>query len=112
MHVWQQGTGLSLLRNVMNHLPLIRKSLCKKELLHQAELVLASKPSHASSSELNLRLVEKNTKKKKLHQAELYIASMSARSSSALLNSHLARKAAHAKRLHLVQISSMKKINR
>ena len=109
MHVRQQGTGFSLLRNVMNHLPLIRKSLCKKELLHQAELVLASKPSHANSSELNLRLVEENTKKKKLHQAELYIASMSARSSSALLNSHLARKAAHAKRLHLAQISSMKK---
>ena len=64
MHVRQQGTGLSLLRNVMNHLPLIRKSLCKKELLHQAELVLASKPSHANSSKLNLRLVEENIKKK------------------------------------------------
>tara|TARA_Y100001968_G_scaffold111256_1_gene100734 strand:+ start:1688 stop:1969 length:282 start_codon:yes stop_codon:yes gene_type:complete len=91
----------------MNHLPLIRKSLCKKNLLHQAELVLASKPSNANSSELNLRLAEKNTKKKKLHQAELYIASKSARSSSALLNSHLARKASHAKRLHLAQIASM-----
>ena len=91
----------------MNHLPLIRKSLCKKDLLHQAELVLASKPSNTNSSELNLRLVEKNNKRKKLHQAELYIASKSARSSSALLNSHLAKKASHAKRLHLAQISSM-----
>ena len=93
----------------MNYLSLIRKSLCQKDLLHQAELALASKPSNANSSELNLRLAEENTKKKKLHQAELYIASMSARSSSALLNSHLARKAAHAKRLHLAQICSMRK---
>ena len=93
----------------MNNLLLIRKSLSKKDLLHQAELVLASKPSNTNSSELNLRLVEKNTKMKKRHQAELYIASKCARSSSSLLNSHLAKKTAHAKRLHLAQILSMKK---
>jgi len=54
----QQGTGLSLLVNVMNHLPLIRKSLNKKDLIHQADFVLASKPSHIKSTELNIRLIE------------------------------------------------------
>ena len=103
----QQGTGLSLLRNVMNHLALIRKSICKKASLHQAELALASKPSHTKSSELNIHLIERNAKRKNLHQAELYLASRSAKSSSALLNSRLAEKAAHTKRLHSARIISM-----
>ena len=100
----QQGTGLSLLRNVMNHLPLIKKSLCKKDLLHKAELVLAAKPSHVKSSELNSRLREQIAKAKKLHQAELLLASQSNGCSSAQLNCRLAVKTAQAKRLHSAQM--------
>ena len=105
----QQGTGLPLLRNVMNHLPLIRKSICRKDLLHQAQLILASKPSHQNSSELNSRLVEQNAKRKNLHQAELLLASKLRRISSAELNSRLAVKKAQAERLHSAQIISLTK---
>ena len=91
----------------MNHLPLIRKNLCKKELLHQAELILVSKPSQTKSTELNIRLLEQNAKRKMLHQAELILASKCGGGSSALLNSRLADKATHAKRLHSAQIFSM-----
>ena len=105
----QQGTGLSLLGNVMNQLPLIKKSICRKDLLHQAQLVLASKPSHENSSELNSRLVEQNAKRKNLHQAELLLASKSSRISSAELNSRLAFKKAQTKRLHSAQIISLTK---
>ena len=105
----QHGTGLPLLRNVMNHLPLIRKSLCKKDLLHQAELLLASRPSHTKSSELNSRLIGEIAKRKKLHQAELLLASKSGECSPAKLNSRLAVKAAQAKRLHSAQIISTRK---
>ncbi len=105
----RQGTGLPLLINVMNHLPLIRKSLCKKDLLHQAELLLASRPSHTKSSELNSRLIGEIAKRKKLHQAELLLASKSGGCSPAKLNSRLAFKAAQAKRLHSVQILSTRK---
>ncbi len=103
----QQGTGLPVQRNVMNHLPLIRKSLTKKDLRHQAALVLASKPSHSTSAELNIRFIKQNAKKRKLHQAELHLASKSGGTSSAILNSRLATKATHAKRLHSAQIISM-----
>ena len=105
----QQGTGLPLLRNVMNHLPLIKKSLCKKDLLHQAELVLVSKPSHTKPSVLNSRLIGQIAKKKKLHKAELLLASQSRRTSSAQLNCRLAIKASQAKRLHSAQIISITK---
>ena len=93
----------------MNHLPLIRKSLNKKESIHQAEMVLASKPSHSKTTELNIRLIEQKAKRKKLHQAELYLASQCSRTSSAELNSRLAKKRAHDKMLHLAQIISMTK---
>ena len=105
----QQGTGLPLLRNVMNHLPLIKKSLCKKDLLHQAELVLASKPSHVKSSELNSRLRGQIAKGKNLHQSELLLASRSGGCSSAQLNSRLAVKTAQAKRLHSAQMIAITK---
>ena len=100
----QQGTGLSLQRNVMNHLALIKKSLSKKDLLHQAELVLASKPCKEKSAELNIRLIEQKAKRKKLHQLELLLASKSSKTSSAFLNSRLAEKASHSKRLHSAQM--------
>ena len=103
----QQGTGLSLQRNVMNHLALIKKSLSKKDLLHQAELVLTSKPSQAKSAELNIRFIEQNAKRKKLHQSELHLASKSSKTSSAFLNSRLAKKEAHFKRLHSAQMITM-----
>ena len=105
----QQGTGLPLLRNVMNQLPLIRKSICRKDLLHQAELLLASKPSHRNSSELNSRLVEQKSKRKNLHQAELLLASKPSHKNSSELNSRLAFKKAQTKRLHSAQIISLTK---
>ncbi|ABX08529.1 Hypothetical protein P9211_05981 [Prochlorococcus marinus str. MIT 9211] len=106
----QQGTGLPLLRTAMNyHLALIRKALSKRELLHQAELVLASKPERCSSAELNSRLIAQNAKKKKLHQVELFLASKPERCSSAELNSRLAVKRAQAKRLHSAQMISLRK---
>jgi len=104
----QQGTGLPLLRNVMNHLPLIRKSICKKNSLHNAELFLSSRPSHSSSTELNIRLLKQKSKKKAIHQSELNIVSKGS-SSSSQLNSHLAKKREHEKRLHAAQIISIKK---
>ena len=89
----QYGTGLPLLRKVMNHLPLIRKSLCKKNSLHVAELFLSSRPSNSSPSELNIRLLKQKAKRKAIHQSELYLASK-CRTSSPQLNSHLAKKGA------------------
>tara|TARA_Y100001978_G_C23454719_1_gene319429 strand:+ start:297 stop:620 length:324 start_codon:yes stop_codon:yes gene_type:complete len=102
----QQGTGLPLLRNVMNHLPLIKKSLCKKNSLHNAEIFLSSRPSHSSPSELNIRLLKQKAKRKALHQSEINLASKGS-SSSSLLNTHLAKRREQAKRLHLAQITSM-----
>ena len=102
----QQGTGLPLLRNVMNHLPLIRKSICKKNSLRNAELFLSSRPSHSRPIELNIRLLKQKAKRKAIHQSELNLASKCS-SSSAQLNSHLAKKREHKKRLHLAQIISM-----
>jgi len=90
----------------MNHLPLIRKSLCKKNSLHNAELFLSSRPSHSSSSELNIRLLRKKAKRKALHQSELNLASKGS-SSSSLLNIHLAKRREQAKRLHSAQINSL-----
>tara|TARA_B100000700_G_scaffold158947_1_gene176144 strand:+ start:323 stop:601 length:279 start_codon:yes stop_codon:yes gene_type:complete len=90
----------------MNHLPLIRKGLCKKNSLHDAELFLSSRPSHTSPSELNIRLLKKKAKRKALHQSELNLASKGS-SISSLLNSHLAKRREQAKRLHSAQISSM-----
>ena len=104
----QHGTGLPLLRNVMNHLPLIKKNLCKKISLHKAELFLSSRPSHSSSTELNIRLLKQKAKEKAIHKSELDLASRC--SSSALqLNNHLAKKRDHHKRLHSAQITSMLK---
>tara|TARA_B100000214_G_scaffold345779_1_gene295924 strand:- start:15 stop:338 length:324 start_codon:yes stop_codon:yes gene_type:complete len=102
----QQGTGLPLLRNVMNHLPLIKKKLCKKNLLHNAELFLSSRPSCSSPKELNIRLLKQKAKRKAIHQSELNLASKSS-TSSLKLNSHLARKREHEQRLHSAQITSM-----
>ena len=102
----QHGTGLSVLRNVMNQLALIRKSLCKKNSLHNAELFFFSRPSHSSSTELNIRLLRQKAKKNAIHQSELNLASKSS-SSSSDLNSHLANKRDHEKRLHSAQIISM-----
>ena len=102
----QHGTGLSLLRNVMNQLPLIRKSLCKRNSLHNAELFFSSRPSHSSSRELNIRLLNQKSKKNAIHQSELNLASKSSSSSSAL-NSYLARKRDHEKRLHSAQLISI-----
>jgi len=90
----------------MNHLPLIRKSLCKKTSLHNAELFLSSRPSHSSSTELNIRLLEQKAKRKAIHQSELNLASKCSTSSSSL-NSHLARKKEREQRLHSAQIISM-----
>ena len=102
----QQGTGLPLLRNVMNHLPLIRKSICRKNSLHNAELFLSSRPSHSSPTELNIRLLKQKAKRKAIHQSELNLA-CKGRSISSQLNSHLAKKRDHEKRLHSAQIISM-----
>ena len=104
----QQGTGLPLLKNVMNHLPLIKKSLCKKKSLHNAELFLSSRPSHSSPIELNIRLLKQRAKRKAIHQSELNLAYKGS-SSSSQLNSHLAKKREHEKRLHFAQITSMLK---
>ncbi len=105
----QQGTGLPLLINVMSHLPLIKKSLCKKDLLRQAEFHMASRPSYAKSSQLNIRAIEQKNKRRKLHQAELFIASRPSHTKSAELNSRLAMKAAHVKRLRSAQMISITK---
>ncbi len=102
----QQGMGLPLLRNVMNQLPLIRKNLCKKNSLHDAELFLSSRPSHSSSKELNIRLLMQKAKRKAIHKSEINLASKSS-SSSKKLNSYLAKKREHAQRLHSAQITSM-----
>ena len=102
----QHGTGLPLLRNVMNHLPLIRKSICKKNSLHKAELFLSSRPSHSSPKELNVRYLRQKSKRKAIHQSELNLASKGT-SSSSQLNIHLAKKREHEKRLHLAQLISM-----
>ena len=102
----QHGTGLPLLRNVMNHLPLIRKSICKKNSLHKAELFLSSRPSHSSPKELNIRYLRQKSKRKAIHQSELNLASKGT-SSSSQLNIHLAKKREHEKRLHLAQLISM-----
>ena len=102
----QQGTGLPLLKHVMNHLPLIRKSLCKKSSLHNAELFLSSRPSHSSSTELNIWLLKQKAKRKAIHQSELNLASKCSASSSSL-NSHLARKKEREERLHSAQTISM-----
>ena len=102
----QHGTGLPLPRNVMNHLPLIRKSLCKKNSLHNAELFLSSRPSHSSPTDLNIRLLKQKAKRKAIHQSELNLASKGS-SSSSQLNRHLAKKRDHEKRLHSAQIISM-----
>tara|TARA_B100000700_G_scaffold329611_1_gene451975 strand:+ start:752 stop:1075 length:324 start_codon:yes stop_codon:yes gene_type:complete len=104
----QQGTGLPLPSNAMNHLPLIRKSLCKKNSLHNAELFLSSRPSRSNSRELNIRLLKQKAKRKALHQSELNLASKGSPISSKL-NSHLAKKRAHEKRLHSAQITSISK---
>ena len=106
----QHGTGLPLLRNVMNQLLLIRKSICKKNSLHNAELFLSSRPSHTSPIELNIRLLKKKAQRKLIHQSELNLASK-CRSISFQLNSHLAQKKEHEKRLHSAQIISMKRWN-
>ena len=104
----QQGTGLPLLTNVMNLLPLIRKNLCKKNSLHNAGVFLSSRPSHSSPRELNIRLLRQKAKRKAIHQSELNLASKSI-SSPTKLNCHLARKREHAQRLHSAQITSMLK---
>ena len=104
----QHGTGLSLRRNVMNQLSLIKKSLCKKNLLHNAELFFSSRPSHSSSTELNIRLLKQKAKRNAIHRSELNLASKSS-SSSSQLNSHLANKRDHEKRLHSAQIISIKR---
>ncbi len=91
----------------MNHLLLIRKNLKKKDLIHQAEFFLASKPISQQTTQLNIRLIEQKAKRKKLHQAELHIATQCSRTSSAELNSRLAKKRSHDKRLHFAQMISM-----
>tara|TARA_Y100001968_G_C19382695_1_gene731156 strand:- start:146 stop:466 length:321 start_codon:yes stop_codon:yes gene_type:complete len=103
----QQGTGLPLLRTVMNHLPLIRKNLRKKNSLHNAELFLSSRPSQSSSTELNIRLLKQKAKRKALHQSEMNLA-YKVSSSATELNSHLAKKREHEKRLHSAQILMIK----
>tara|TARA_B100000965_G_C18925726_1_gene470839 strand:+ start:159 stop:482 length:324 start_codon:yes stop_codon:yes gene_type:complete len=102
----QHGTGLSLLRNVMNQLSLIRKSLYKKNSLHNAELFFSSRPSHSNSKELNIRLLKLKAKRNAIHKSELNLASKSS-SSSSDLNSYLANKREHEKRLHSAQIISI-----
>ena len=91
----------------MNHLALIRKGHNKKDLIHKAELLLASKPSHTNPSELNIRLITQNKKRKNLHQAELQMATRCTKISSASLNGRLAANRAHERRLHAAQIISM-----
>ena len=91
----------------MNHLALIKKGQNKKDLIHKAELLLASKPSCTKPSDLNSRLIMQNKKRKNLHQAELNMATRCTRTSSAYLNSRLATKRAHERRLHEAQIISM-----
>ena len=91
----------------MNHLALIKKGRNKKDLIHQAEMILASKPSHTNPVELNIRLISQKTKRKTLHQAELNMATRCMKTSSASLNSRLAIKKAHERRLHAAQIISM-----
>ena len=89
MHDWATGNGVaSAKRKVMNHLPLIRKNLCMKKQLHDAELFLASRPSHSIPTELN-------------HTSKCS-------SSSTQLNSHLAKRV-HEIRLNSVQITSKTK---
>ena len=102
----QQGTGLPLLRNVMNQLVLIRKKICKKNSLHNAELFFSSRPSHSSSTELNIRLLKQKAKRKAIHQSELNLNSKVS-SNSIHLNKHLAKKREHEKRLHSAQIASI-----
>tara|TARA_Y100001968_G_scaffold314432_1_gene339753 strand:- start:163 stop:486 length:324 start_codon:yes stop_codon:yes gene_type:complete len=104
----QHGTGLPLLKNVMNFLPLIRKTLYKKNSLHNAELFLSSRPCLSSPTELNIQLLKQKAKRKAIHQSELNLASKGS-SSSSKLNSHLAKKREHEKRLHSAQIASLKK---
>tara|TARA_Y100001968_G_C19232048_1_gene654956 strand:- start:88 stop:414 length:327 start_codon:yes stop_codon:yes gene_type:complete len=106
MHVWVTGNGVASAKNVMNNLPLIRKSLCKKNSLHNAELFLSSRPSHSSPSELNIRLLKQKAKRKALHESELNLASKG-RSISSLLNSHLAKRREQAKRIHSAQLTSI-----
>ena len=91
----------------MNHLALIRKGRNKRDLIHKAELILASKPSHTDPTELNIRLLTQKIKRKNLHQAELNMATRCTKTSSASLNVHLATKRAHERRLHAAQIISM-----
>ena len=106
---WQQGTGLSLLVNVMNHLPLIRKTISKKAVLHSAELIMASKSSRVSSAQLNSRLRASSARAKRLHDAELLLAAKPSQCSSAQLNSRIATQLAADKRLHAAQIVSLNK---
>ena len=108
MHAWATWNGVALPRNVMNHLPLIKKSLSRKNSLHQAELFFSSRPSNSSSSELNIRLLKRRAKEKTIHESELNLASKGS-SSSIQLNSHLAKKRDQEKRLHSAQITSMLK---
>ncbi len=91
----------------MNHLPLIRKSLCKKSMLHQAELMLAAKSSCNSSAKLNSRAVMKTAKLKRLHEAELFLAAKPSSCPSSKLNSRIANQVAKAKRLHTAQLISL-----
>tara|TARA_Y100001968_G_scaffold300529_1_gene312014 strand:+ start:43 stop:324 length:282 start_codon:yes stop_codon:yes gene_type:complete len=91
----------------MNHLALIKKGRNKKDLIHKAELVFASKPSHTNPAELNTRLITQKAKRKNLHNAELHLATKCTKTSSAYLNSRLAAKRAHERRLHEAQIISM-----
>ena len=72
-------------------------------------MVLASKSSHAKSSELNSRLIGQIAKRKNLHQAELLLAYRSGGCSAAQLNSRLAVKKTQTKRLHSAQIISITK---
>tara|TARA_B100001113_G_scaffold195413_1_gene160292 strand:+ start:414 stop:692 length:279 start_codon:yes stop_codon:yes gene_type:complete len=88
----------------MNHLPLIRKSLCKKNSLRAAELFISSRPCNSSPAELNSRFSREKAKRKAIHQSELNLASKDL-SSASTLNSHLAKKREQAKRLHLAQLA-------
>jgi len=108
MHVWAAWNGVALPKNVMNHLPLIRKILCKKNSLHKAELFLSSKPSQTSPTELNIQLIKQKAKRKAIHQSELNLVSKGT-SSSSKLNYHFAKKREQEKRLHAAQIASMLK---
>tara|TARA_B100001113_G_scaffold248848_1_gene204927 strand:- start:349 stop:627 length:279 start_codon:yes stop_codon:yes gene_type:complete len=90
----------------MNHLPLIRKSLCKKNSLRAAELFISSRPCNSSPAELNSRFSREKARRKAIHQSELNLASKDL-SSASILNSHLAKKREQAKRLHSAQIASI-----